>query len=126
MTSEGAVQRSVQRIAEVARRHGNWALANLAVRVKLDAFTKVKEAMDKMLAELVKQQKEEYEKWESCKSNIDETEDSIKAGEQVKEDLDEKHKFLVGSIETLNHEIKALQQEEGEMEVSLKEAGEQR
>merc|ERR1719422_1433410 len=118
--------RAMQRIAAVARKHKNWALVSLAVRVRLDAFTKVKEAMDKMLAELAKQQKEEYAKWESCKSNIDETEDSIKVGEQVKEDLDEKHKFLVGSIETLNHEIKALQQEEGEMEVSLKEAGEQR
>merc|ERR550525_2208441 len=82
--------------------------------------------MDKMLAELAKQQKEEYAKWESCKSNIDETEDSIKVGEQTKEDLDEKHKFLVSSIETLSHEIKVLEQEEEQMEVSLKEAGEQR
>merc|ERR1719422_379465 len=118
--------RAMQRLAVVARKHKNWALVSLAVRVRLDAFTKVKEAMDKMLAELAKQQKEEYAKWESCKSNIDETEDSIKVGEQKKEDLDEKHKFIVGTIETLSREITALKQEEEEMEVSLKEAGEQR
>merc|ERR1719422_1609951 len=118
--------RAMQRLAAVARKHKNWALVSLAVRVRLDAFAKVREAMDKMLAELAKQQKEEYEKWEACKTDIDKSEDDIKVGMETKEDLDEKHKFLVGSIETLNHEIKALQQEEGEMEVSLKEAGEQR
>ena len=46
-------------------------LASLAVRVKLDAFTKVKAAMDKMLAELQEQQKVEYAKWETCKKDID-------------------------------------------------------
>merc|ERR1712238_388317 len=41
-------------------------------------------------------------------------------------DLDEKHRMLVNEIETLSREITQLQQEEGDMEVALKEAGEQR
>lgn len=121
-----AVERAMQKIAVVARKNKNWALVSLAVRVRLDAFTKVKEVMDKMLVELGKQQKEEYAKWESCKSNIDKTEDSIKEGEQTKEDLDEKHKSLTGTIETLESEIAALKQEEADMEVALKQSGEQR
>jgi len=121
-----ASERAMQRIAAVARKHHNWALVSLAVRVRLDAFTKVKEVMDKMLVELAKQQKDEYAKWELCKSNIDSTEDTIKVGEQTEEDLDEKHKSLVNMIETLNKEIAALRKEEEEMKVSLKQAGEQR
>jgi len=116
----------MQRIAEVARRHHNWALVSLAVRVRLDKFTKVKEVMDKMLAELQKQQKEEYAKWEFCKKSIDETEDSIKEGENTKEDLDEKHTDLVNTIETLSTSIDELKKEVTDMEVSLKKAGEDR
>jgi len=119
-------ERAMQRIAEVARRHHNWALVSLAVRVRLDKFTKVKEVMDKMLAELQKQQKEEYAKWEFCKKSIDETEDAIKEGENTKEDLDEKHTDLVNTIETLSTSIDELKKEVADMEVSLKKAGEDR
>jgi len=119
-------ERAMQRIAEVARRHHNWALVSLAVRVRLDKFTKVKEVMDKMLAELQKQQKEEYAKWEFCKKSIDETEDAIKVGENTKEDLDDKHTDLKNTIETLSTSIKELKKEVSDMEVSLKKAGEDR
>jgi len=98
----------------------------LAVRVRLDKFTKVKEMMDKMLAELQKQQKEEYDKWEFCKKSIDETEDSIKVGENTKEDLNDKHTDLVNTIQTLTASIEELKKEVADMEVSLKKAGEDR
>merc|ERR1712008_399314 len=68
---ERAVKRSMQRIAKVARKNGNLILASLAVRMELDGFAKVKAMMDKMLAELMKQQKDEYAKWEECKKGID-------------------------------------------------------
>jgi len=120
------VQRVAQRLAAAARKSNNWALASLAVRVRLDAFEKVKEAMDKMSAELAKQQKEEYEKWEFCKKEIDQTEDSIKVETNTKEDLDSKHAQLVNAIAELNRDIEALQAEEHDMMVSLKQAGENR
>merc|ERR1712079_303355 len=103
-----ALQRSVQHIAEVARRNGNTALAALAVRMQLDAFTKVKEMMDKMLAELLKQQQAEYEKNEKCKKDIDVTEDNIKEADHVKADLAEKHQMLTDTISTLKTEIEEL------------------
>jgi predicted RNase H-like nuclease (RuvC/YqgF family) len=94
--------------------------------VKLDAFTKVKVMMDKMLAELQKQQKEEYQKWETCKKDIDETEDSIKEGEETKEDLDEKHRALTNAADVLTDEIEKLNTDVADMQVSLKQAGEDR
>jgi chromosome segregation ATPase len=121
-----ASKRAMERIAEVARRHKNWALVSLAVRVRLDAFTKIKEMMDKMLAELKKQQQEEYEKKEACTKDIDETEDSIKEKNNLKDDLDEKHKSLKNTLETLKTEIAELQKEEEDMKIALKQSGEQR
>jgi chromosome segregation ATPase len=121
-----ASQRAMKRIAEVARRHRNWAMAALAVRVRLDAFTKVKAAMDKMLAELQKQQAEEYEKWEFCKKEIDTTEDTIKVALNEKEDLDNKHTELTNTITTIKANIEMLKKDVAEMEISLKQAGEER
>ena len=121
-----ALQRSVEHIAEVARRNGNTALAALAVRMQLDAFTKVKEMMDKMLAALVKQQQAEYDKNQKCKKDMDVTEDSIKEGEEIKADLGEKHQMLTGTISTLKKEIDELKADVKSMEISLKAAGEER
>merc|ERR1740121_3341238 len=123
---EHAVNMAMRRIVEVARRNKNWALASLAVHVRLDAFTKVKEVMDKMLAELQRQQKDEYAKWESCKKQIDETEDHIKVGGNTKEDLDSKHTQLVNHLAALNADIANLEAGVAEMEVCLKQAGEDR
>jgi hypothetical protein len=67
---EKAKSKAMQRILMTSKKTKNWLLASLAVRVKLDAFTKVKAAMDKMLAELKTQQKAEYEKNEKCKNDI--------------------------------------------------------
>lgn len=123
---EKAATHAMQRIVEVARKHRNWQLASLAVRVKLDAFTKVKKAMDKMLAELQAQQKEEYEKNEACKKEIDATEDKIKEGEQTKDDLNGKHTDLTNTLKRLASQSDELKTEVAEMEVALKAAGEQR
>merc|ERR1719468_1246189 len=121
-----ALRRSVQHIADIARKNGNTALAALAVRMQLDAFTKVKEMMDKMLAELLKQQQAEYDKNVKCKEDIDVTEDSIKEGEELKADLGEKHQMLTDTIGTLEKEIEELKADVKAMEISLKEAGEER
>jgi len=123
---EQVANRAMQRIVEVARKHKNWQLASLAVHVKLDAFTKVVKAMDKMHAELGAQQKAEYEKFESCNAEIDSTEDKIKEGENTKEDLDAKHQDLTNTLARLAKQTGELKAEVAEMEVSLKQAGEQR
>merc|ERR1719210_2136692 len=124
--SKARVDRAMQKIAVVARKHQNCAMVSLAARVQIDAFEKVKAAIDKMSAELARQQKEEYSKWELCKANIDSTEDSIKVGNQVKEDLAAKHKDIVNSLEALARDLEALKAEVEQMKVSLKEAGEER
>lgn len=123
---EKAKNAAMQRILATAKRSKNWALASLAVQVKLDAFTKVKAAMDKMLAELQTQQKAEYEKGEACKQELDATEDKITVGTNTKEDLDQKHTGLTNELEELSADEATLKKEVADMEVALKQAGEQR
>merc|ERR1719160_1873228 len=118
--------KAVQRILAVAKKTHNWQLATLAVSAQLDAFTKVKEAMDKMLAELKKQQKDEYEKNEFCKKEIDANEDTTKVKTHEKEDLEDKHAELENTISVLTKDVEKLKEEIAEMEVSLKRAGEDR
>jgi len=121
-----AQNQAVQRLLTMAKKSKNWQLAGLAVRVKLDAFTKVKIVMDKMIAELKEQQKVEYAKWESCKKDIDTNEDKIWNGKVEKRDLASKHKDLSNTIAVLTKDIADLTTEVADAEVSLKQAGEQR
>merc|ERR1719162_1135901 len=116
---EKAKNAAMQRILSTAKKSKNWALASLAVRVRLDTFGKVKAAMDKMLAELNAQQKAEYEKGEACKKDLDATEDKITVATNTKEDLDQKHTGLTNTLEQLASDIATLNTEVGDMEVSL-------
>jgi len=76
--------------------------------------------------ELKAQQKAEYSKWETCKADLDTTEDKIWDAKVVKRDLDSKHKDVANTIETLTKDIDDLTNEVAEGEVSLKVAGENR
>lgn len=125
-STRSRTQRAMEHIAASARKHNNWALASLAVRVKLDAFEKVKETMDKMLADLKTQQAEEYDKKELCDKQIDEAEDTVKVEEQEKADLAAKHKQLTNGLSTLAADSKKLKDDVAASKVSLKAAGEDR
>merc|ERR1719473_2616668 len=121
-----AVERAAARLATVAQRHSSVSLASISTRLSLDGFEKVKEVMDKMVAELQRQQKEEYEKTELCKKDIDATEDSIKVAQQEVQDLDQKFTAVTNKLSVINEEIAQLQSDVAASEVSLKEAGETR
>merc|ERR1719375_1731970 len=82
--------------------------------------------MDKFMEELKKQQKDEYEKNEYCKKEIDANEDMTKVKTHEKEDLEDKETELGTTIKVLTEEIDALNAEVAEMQVSLKRAGEDR
>lgn len=122
-SSAAARERAMRRMATVARRHKNSALAALAVRVKLDAFDKVKKTMDNMLAELKTQQQDELEKKELCDKQIDEAEDDVKVATQTQADLNAKHKSLTNDLATTEEDIAKLKSDVEADEISLKQAG---
>merc|ERR550537_671953 len=63
---------------------------------------------------------------EYCKKEIDQTEDTIKETEHTKADLEEKKLGIENTIETLKADIESLNSDIAAMEVSLKQAGEDR
>jgi hypothetical protein len=123
-------QHIASQLLQFAKRHsgteGGWRLALLAVSAQLDGFEKVKEMMDKMIVELKKQQKAEYEKHESCKKDIDANEDSTMEKEAEHKDLAAKKVSLEGQLEQLTNELAELATQVQQAHVALKQAGETR
>jgi hypothetical protein len=111
-----------------AKKGGNNAyhMAALAVSVKLDAFVKVKKAMDDMMAELKSQQNQEYEKREYCMKELDTNEDETKAKKKLAADLDSTITDLTGQIDTLTKAIEMLNLQIVDTQQSIKRAGEDR
>merc|ERR1719498_1482223 len=80
-------------------------LSTLVVSVQLDAFKKVIEAMDKMIAELKGQQEEEVKLKEFCTTEFNQNEQNTYMKTEEKEDLERKIAELTSHIEQLTKEI---------------------
>lgn len=126
---ETAVQQ--QRLYQVAvalqgaaAKFGEPQLALLAMRAHLDAFTKVKELIDKMVAELTKQQEDEVAHRDWC---IDEFASNKRATSEAydrKESLLATIADLDKSIELLSKDIEATVSAVAEMQEQMKRASE--
>merc|ERR1719310_935934 len=61
-------------LAEIARKNNNPHLMTLAMKVRLDAFVRVKKAIDDMIAELLKQKEDEIKQKDFCVDGFNENE----------------------------------------------------
>merc|ERR1719172_149874 len=113
-------------LADVARKFNNPHLMTLAMRVRLDAFEKVKQAIDDMIAELLKQKEDEIKQKDFCVNGFNENEKQTNDNERQKTDLITLIEDLTMKIDTLHKEIETLKAEIGEMQVQMKRAGEDR
>merc|ERR1719387_2701476 len=98
----------------------------LALRVKLDAFTKVKKAIDDMIAQLLKEKEDEIKHKDFCVEGFNENERQTEKKEREKKDLTELIDDLTMQIDSLAKAIETLKAEIQEMQVQLKRAGEDR
>lgn len=101
-------------------------LSTLAVTVQLDAFSKVKELMDKMVAELKKQQQEEAELKAYCTKELNDNEKATFEKNEEKKDLDLKIQQLDDLVEKLNKEIDAAKDQIAETRENIKAASQSR
>jgi len=113
-------------LAMLARKHNNPHLMTLAMKIKLDAFTKVKQAIDDMVAELEKQQADEIKKKDYCVDSFNENEKQTNEFTRQKTDLETLIEDLTMKIEELAKAIKTLKEEVLEMQTQMKKAGEDR
>jgi chromosome segregation ATPase len=101
-------------------------LAAIAQSVKLDAFTKVKKAIDDMVAQLLKQKADEIKHRDFCIASFHENEKSTTHNTRNKEDYEAKIDELAGRIKMLTEAIDDLKSQIAEAETQLKRAGEDR
>merc|ERR1719392_625635 len=125
MNSERRSQAS-KVLAAVAHKVQNPRLATLAVRVRLDAFTRVKKAIDDMVAQLLKEKEDEIKHKDFCVEEFNTNELQTQKKEQEKADLIAKIEDLEHTIKQLTEAIDKLKAEIAEMQVQMKRAGEDR
>merc|ERR550537_661321 len=101
-------------------------LSTLAVSIGLDSFTKIKESMDKMTAELKKEQEEEVKFKAYCTKELNQNEQDIYKKNEQKDDLEALIEKLSKLIKKLEEEIAAHKAEIAETEVAIKKASQQR
>lgn len=113
-------------LSSVADRLQSPRLATLAVRVRLDAFTRVKKAIDDMVSQLLKEKEDEIKHKDFCVSEFNTNELQTEKKERAKQDLIAKIEDLEMTIKQLTEAIDKLKSEIAEMQVQMKRAGEDR
>jgi len=113
-------------LSAVATAVGSPRLATLAVKVRLDAFTRVKKAIDDMIAQLLQEKADEIKHKDFCVDEFNKNQIETERKEREKADLIAKIEDLTMTIEKLTKAIDTLKAEVAEMQVQLKRAGEDR
>jgi hypothetical protein len=113
-------------LSAVAHKLNSPRLATLAVQVRLDAFTRVKKAIDDMIAQLLKEKADEIKHKDFCVDEFNTNQLQTEKKEREKQDLIAKIEDLELTIKELTEAIATLKAEIAEMQVQLKRAGEDR
>merc|ERR1712048_7865 len=103
--------------SDVAKKLNNPKLSNLAYRVRLDAFTRVKKAIDDMVAQLLKEKEDEIKHKDFCTDEFNKNELQTERKEREKPDLIAKIEDLTSTIDQLSKAIDTLKSEVAEMQV---------
>merc|ERR1719387_934600 len=119
-------QAAFKLLSRTAAKTNSPALTALATRVRLDAFTKVKKAIDDMVAQLLKDKEDEIKHRDYCIDGLNENEKETAKNEHEKKNVIQKIEDLTMTIEELGKAIEALKSEIAEMQVQMKRAGEDR
>jgi septal ring factor EnvC (AmiA/AmiB activator) len=128
LSSENSLRRdqASKLLTATAKKLHSQRLAKLALTVKLDAFTKVKKAIDDMIAALTEEMSAEVKHKDFCVAELDENQLQTEKKTMEKQDLEAKIEHLKGTIKRLTEEIETLKTEIAEMKVQMKRAGEDR
>jgi len=113
-------------LVRAAAKTGAPKLALLASRAKLDAFTKVKEDIDKMVALLSRQQEDEIAHRDWCIKELNENNRTTEEHYDIKASVETKIADLEKTIDYLKKEIEEATAAVAEMQKQMKRASENR
>merc|ERR1719163_1036246 len=119
-------QQAVSALQRAARLSGSPQIALLAASAQLDAFTKVKALIDKMVAELKTQQQDEVDKRDWCIAELNTNKRDTAAAYDKKDSLMTQIADLEKSIESLTKDIDASKAAVAESKNQMKRASETR
>merc|ERR1719487_3108773 len=119
-------QRAVSALQRAARVSGSPQIAMIAASAQLDAFTEVKALIDKMIAELTTQQKDEVDHRDWCIENLNTNKRETAAAYDKRDNLEAKIADLKKTIEQLTKDIAASKAAVAEMMKQMKRASETR
>merc|ERR1719265_2010296 len=106
--------------------HASPQLVLIMTSVHLDAFTKVIAEIDKMTAELKKQQQDEVEQRDWCIAELNKNNLTMEAAYDKQAALMQKIEDLTSAIETMKKDIEAKTNEIAEMQTQMKRGSEDR
>jgi len=113
-------------LRKVSLKTHNIDISFLANKVELDAFTKVKKAIDDMITMLNTEQADEVKKNDYCTDELQSTEMSIAKADDLKADLQAKIGSLESQEKTLQDEIDAAKAAIAQGQMDLQRASEDR
>jgi len=113
-------------LSAAAHRLESPRLATLAVKVRLDAFERVKKSIDDMVAALLKEKADEIKHKDFCVDEFNKNQLETEKKERQKSDQIAKIEDLEMQIDALTKAIDTLKAEIAEMQVQMKRAGEDR
>jgi ABC-type cobalt transport system substrate-binding protein len=119
-------QDAAKLLSSVASKLHSPRLATLATQVRLDAFTRVKKAIDDMIAQLLKEKEDEIKHKDFCVDEFNTNQLQTEKKEREKADLEAKIAALVAEIKELTEAIDTLKQEIVDLKFQMKRAGEDR
>jgi len=113
-------------LSKAASKLDSPALAALAYRVRLDAFTKVKKAIDDMVTQLLKEKADEIKHRDFCIEEFNTNQMQMEKKQRKDAELKETQHDLEIQLKDLTSKIDTLKSEISEMQVQLKRAGQDR
>merc|ERR1712079_461509 len=113
-------------LSQVAKKLNSPRLSALAYRVRLDAFTRVKKAIDDMIAQLMQEKADEIKHKDFCVDEFNTNQLQTEKKEREKADIIAKIEDLETTIKALTDAITKLKSEIAEMQLQMKRAGEDR
>merc|ERR1719409_2420635 len=127
-TSEHSERQSAaaKYLKEVALKVDSPRLAAIAMKVKLDAFVRVKKAIDDMIAQLMAEKQDEIKHKDFCVEEFNTNQVQTERKEAEKQDLLALIEDLNLTIKTLSADIDTLKSEIAELQLEMKRAGEDR
>jgi len=115
-----------QLLRAVATKFGNPRLSTLASQVQLDAFVRVKKAIDDMVVQLLKEKEDEIKHKDFCTDEFNSNQLQTEKKVREKADVIAKIGDLQNTQDQLGKAIEELQSQITEMQTQMKRAGEDR